>query len=97
MSGGGVAVTGGHEAFLNVVLASDGKLEHETVAHESSANLLLMKVALVKPGGHGNDLPPKPQSPQERWSRQSGMLGSGGENGDGWPHQKRSLDAMFAP
>ena len=33
-SGGGAAVTDGYEATLNVVLASDGKLEHETVAPE---------------------------------------------------------------
>ena len=52
----------GYEAVLNVVLANDGKLEHETVAHRSATNLSAMKAALVKPGGHGNDLLPKPQS-----------------------------------
>ena len=43
-SGGGAAVTNGHEAALNVVLDSDGELEHETMAHESAANLYPMKV-----------------------------------------------------
>ena len=46
---------------MNVVLANDGKLEHETVAYESVANFSAMKAALVKPGGHGNDLSPEPQ------------------------------------
>ena len=70
--GGGVAATDGHEAALNFVLASDGELDHDTVAHESAANLSTMKVALVKPGGHGNDLPPKPQTRRQVRSRQSG-------------------------
>ena len=61
-SGGGAAVTDGHEAALNVVLASDGKLKHETVPRESAVNISAMKAALVKPGGHGNDLAPEPQS-----------------------------------
>ena len=59
---GGAAVTDGHEASLNVVLASDDELEHETVAHKLAANLSAMMAALVKPGGHGNDLTPEPQN-----------------------------------
>ena len=50
-SGGGAAVTGGHDTALNVVHANDGKLEHETVAHESATNLSVMKAVLVKAGG----------------------------------------------
>ena len=50
-SGGGATVTDGHEAALNVFLAGDGKLEHETVAHESATNLSARKAALVEPGG----------------------------------------------
>ena len=50
-SGGSAAVTDVHEATLNVVLASDCELEHESVAHESVANLSAIKTALVKPGG----------------------------------------------
>ena len=61
-SGGGATVTDGHEAALNTVLASDGELERETVAHESAANFSTTKAALVKARGHGNDLPPEPQS-----------------------------------
>ena len=61
-SGGGAAITDGHEAALNVILASDGELEHEIVVDESATNLSAMKTALVKPGGHGDDLPPEPQS-----------------------------------
>ena len=61
-SGGSAAVTDGHEAALNTVLTIDGKLEHETVAHKSAVNLSTMKAALAKLGGHGNDLPPEPQS-----------------------------------
>ena len=61
-SGGGTAVTDEHEATLTVVLASDDELDHETVAHESATNLSAMKAALVKTGGHDNDLTPEPQS-----------------------------------
>ena len=57
-SGGDTAVTDGYEAALNVVLASDDELEHETVTHKSATNLSAMKAALVKPGGHSNDLLP---------------------------------------
>ena len=58
-SGGGAAATDGHEAALNMVLASNGELEHEAVAREPATNLSAMKVALMKLGGHGNDLPPE--------------------------------------
>ena len=61
-SGGGAAVTDGHEAALNVVLARDGEVEHKTVAHEPTTNLSAIKTALVKSGGYGNDLPPEPRS-----------------------------------
>ena len=57
---GGAVVTGGQDSALNVVLAIDGELEHETVAHESAAKLSALKAALVKPGGHGIDQPPEP-------------------------------------
>ena len=62
--GGGAVVTGRHEATLNIGLASDGKLEHETVAHESAANHSAKKAALVKPGEHSNDKLSEPQSHQ---------------------------------
>ena len=58
---GGTAVTDGHEAALNLVLASDSELKHEIVAHEPATNLCATKATLVKQGGHGNDLPPEPQ------------------------------------
>ena len=61
-SGGGATITDGHEAALNVVLASEDELEQETVAHESVTNLSAMKATLVKPGGQGNNLPPEPPS-----------------------------------
>ena len=61
-SGGGAAVRGGHEAALNGVLASDGEVEHEIVAHEPTTNFSAIKTALVKSGGYGNDLPPEPRS-----------------------------------
>ena len=40
-SGGGAAVTDGREAALSIILASHGKLEHKTVAHESAAKAVL--------------------------------------------------------
>ena len=52
----------GNEAAPNTVLAGDCKLEQETVVSESTINLSSIKVALVKPGGGGDDLPPEPQS-----------------------------------
>ena len=61
-NGGGAAVTDGHETALNIVLASGGQLERKNVAHKPATNLSAMKTALVKPEGHGNDLPPEPQS-----------------------------------
>ena len=60
--GGGAAATDGNETALNTVLASDGKLEHGIAVHDSVNNLSARKAALVKPGGHGNDLTPKPRS-----------------------------------
>ena len=47
---------------LNVVIANDGELEHETVVHQSAANLSAIKAALVKPGEYSNYLSPEPQS-----------------------------------
>ena len=61
-SGGGATVADRHEAAINIVLASDDELEHEIVVHQPAVNLSVTKAALVKPGGHGNDLPSEPQS-----------------------------------
>ena len=56
-------------------LPSNGKLEHETVMHESATNLSAMKVALAKPGEHGNDLSLSSKVAAKPRSRQSGNAG----------------------
>ena len=97
-SGGGAAATDGYETTLNIILASDGKLEHGFAVHESVTSLSAMKAALVKPGGHCNDLPLEPQrSPPSHGVTRVVMLGSRGETGGRRPYQKNNLDAMPAP
>ena len=98
-SGGGAAVTDGHEAALNVLLASDGELEHETVAHESATNISAIKTVLVISGGHGDDLPLEPQSRLQAMESPDWECWEAVEKTaeDGWPHQQRSLGAVPAP
>lgn len=55
-NGRGTIATDDRKAALNIVLTNDGELENEIVAHETTANLSDVKAALIKPGGHGDDL-----------------------------------------
>ena len=72
-SGGDAAVRDGHEAALNVVIAKDGKREHETVVHESTTNLSAMKAVLVNPGGGMvTAYPPSLKATAKPWSCQNG-------------------------
>ena len=96
-SGTGTAVPDGHEAALNVVLTGDGKLEHEAVVHETTANLFPMNAALMKLKGHGNDLPSEPQSSPQAMKSPERKCWEAAEKTEVRPQQQRNLDEMPAP
>lgn len=97
-SGGGAIATDGHQTDLNAVLASDGELENEIAVHETTSNLSAVRLALINPGGHGDDLPPGPES------RYEAMLSLEREQPEATEKtemdgmiSKRGLDAMPPP